>query len=293
MESSFASLHDHFPDGFFMQRHRPVIMPETHSHGHIEVLLPVGCSLTYHTQTGLYRAEPDKLSVLWGHIPHRVTKIEGAGEILIANIPLAELLSWSMPETFLGELLTGKLVSANACDPLYQSLFERWIEDLNSDDTNRCSIARVEIQLSLRRQSLMGWHARKLQSLQEENKPSIEQQSQMISSRQSSRVIAMIRFIAENFTQPIDIAQIATAGGVSKGHAMGIFKKMLGTNINRFLTQLRLHHAKSALSDTDDKILTIALDSGFGSLSRFYEVFLSETGHTPQSFRKSQHQAKN
>ena len=292
MESPFASLHDHFPDGFFMQRHRPIIMPETHSHGHIEVLLPVGCSLTYHTQTGLYQAEANKLSVLWGHIPHRVTKVEGDGEILIANLPLAELLSWSMPETFLSELLTGKLVSAKSSDPLNQSLFERWIDDLNSNDLQRSSISRMEIQLSLRRQSLTGWHAKKIKDPNQEKRLSPDQQTPMISSRQSSRVISMIRFIAENFTQPIDIGQIATAGGVSKGHAMGIFKKMLGTNINRFLTQLRLHHAKSALSDTDDKILTIALDSGFGSLSRFYEVFLAETGHTPQSFRKLQHQAK-
>ena len=292
MESPFASLHDHFPDGFFMQRHRPVIMPETHSHGHIEVLLPVGCHLTYHTQTGLYLAESNKMSVLWGHIPHRVTKVDGDGEILIANLPLAELLSWSMPETFLGELLTGKLVSATSSDPLNQSLFERWIDDIESNDIKRSSISRMEIQLSLRRQSLLGWNAQKMRDPKQEQIITTDQQNQIISGRQSSRVIAMIRFIAENFTQPIDIAQIATAGGVSKGHAMGIFKKMLGMNIIRFLTQLRLHHAKSALSDTDDKILTIALDSGFGSLSRFYEVFLSETGHTPQSFRKLQHQAK-
>lgn len=292
MESPFAPLHDHFPDGFFMQRHRPVIMPETHSHGHIEVLLPVGCHLTYHTQTGLYLAKSNKMSVLWGHIPHRVTKVDGDGEILIANLPLAELLSWSMPETFLSELLTGKLVSATSSDPLNQSLFERWIDDIESNDIKRSSISRMEIQLSLRRQSLLGWNAQKMRDPKQEQIITTDQQNQIISSRQSSRVIAMIRFIAENFTQPIDIAQIATAGGVSKGHAMGIFKKMLGMNIIRFLTQLRLHHAKSALSDTDDKILTIALDSGFGSLSRFYEVFLSETGHTPQSFRKLQHQAK-
>ena len=291
MERQFASLTDHLPDGFFMQHHRPVIMPETHSHGHVEVLLPVGCDLTYLTQSGRYLAEADKLSVLWGHIPHRVTHINGDGEILIANLPLAELLSWSLPEAFLSALLTGKLVTANTNDPFNKAQFSRWIQDCSSTDMNRIAVAQMELQLCLRRQSLMGWT---VQNVAEQDSldyhPSAVDMG-VISSRQSERVLNMVKFIADHFTQPIDIAQIAEAGGVSKGHAMGIFKKMLNTNINKFLTQLRLHHAKSALADTDDKILTIALDSGFGSLSRFYEVFLSETGYTPQAFRKIRHQS--
>ena len=54
-----------------------------------------------------------------------------------------------------------------------------------------------------------------------------------------------------------------------------------------YLTKLRLYHAKSALVGSSDKILTIAMDSGFGSLSRFYEVFVKDTGQTPQNFRQS------
>jgi AraC-like DNA-binding protein len=53
------------------------------------------------------------------------------------------------------------------------------------------------------------------------------------------------------------------------------------------LNQLRLHHAKSALIDSGDKISNIAHDSGFGSLSRFYEVFSKETGISPSEYRKN------
>ena len=67
---------------------------------------------------------------------------------------------------------------------------------------------------------------------------------------------------------------------------MGAFKKSLGQSIVSYLNQLRLHHAKVALIDNNEKVITIALDSGFGSLSRFYEVFIADTGKTPQQFRR-------
>ena len=41
-----------FPEGFFMQRHEPEVMQDNHAHSHVEILLPVGCDLTYLTQMG-------------------------------------------------------------------------------------------------------------------------------------------------------------------------------------------------------------------------------------------------
>ena len=76
------------------------------------------------------------------------------------------------------------------------------------------------------------------------------------------------------------------AASISTGYAMGAFKKSLGQSINGYLNQLRLHHAKVALIDRGEKVITVALDSGFGSLSRFYEVFIADTGKTPQQFRR-------
>ena len=283
-ELKFASLKEQFPDGFFFQRHRPLVMPENHSHGHVEVLMPIGCSLTYLTQSGHYIAQDGHLSVLWGNIPHRVSEIFGDGEIYIANLPLPELLSWSMPDSFLVALFSGKLITADKPDPLDQLQFQRWINDSASADKRLLDVARLELQLCLRRRSLAGWRIKDPLSKSFEQDPALSP----VSSRQSERVQSMIRYIAENYTQAISVDQITNASGLSKGHAIGVFKKMLGVNINHFLTQLRLHHAKSALADGDEKILTIALDAGFGSLSRFYEVFGSETGQTPQSWRRDQ-----
>ena len=102
----------------------------------------------------------------------------------------------------------------------------------------------------------------------------------------SQHVHKMIRFLAEHYTNQINVTDVAAAANISPGYAMGAFKQSLGRSIVSYLNQLRLHHAKVALMDSREKVITIALDSGFGSLSRFYEVFIADTGRTPQQFRR-------
>ena len=265
-----------FPQGFFMQRHEPEVMTDNHTHGHVEILLPVGCDLTYLTQLGPIVAQDGLISILWGQLPHRLSRIDRTGELFIANLPLPELLSWSMPDRFLSALFTGQIISSISPSEEDSLHFRRWHNDYSSMDSERIQIARLELQLRLRRQSLDGWHL--------ENNADCD--TGPASVRSSQHVHKMIRFLAEQYTNPISVSDVAAAANISTGYAMGAFKKSLGQSINGYLNQLRLHHAKVALIDGNEKVITIALDSGFGSLSRFYEVFIADTGKTPQQFRR-------
>ena len=56
--------------------------------------------------------------------------------------------------------------------------------------------------------------------------------------------------------------------------------------IKEHITRIRLSHAQMLLSNSDAKILSIAMDSGFGSLSSFYEAFQSHLDTTPSVFRR-------
>lgn len=52
-----------------------------------------------------------------------------------------------------------------------------------------------------------------------------------------------------------------------------------------YWNQLRVSHAQRLLSITDMKVIDIALDSGFGSASRFYTVFKQWVGQSPRQYR--------
>ena len=279
MPDNFLEINDEihetrfFPEGYFMQRHKPVVMEKMHTHGHVEVLLPDGCELTYLTQTGTFKTHDQSLHILWGQIPHRVTKVKGDGNINIANLPLYEILSMQFPESFLSKLFTGQLIHAKQKDTMDISLFKKWISDYSSKNIQKISISKLELRCRLTRQMIDEWNYNE----KHYSKP----------NKQTSKLQLMIKFLAENYSEPLNVKSVASAGGVSEGYAMSLFQKKLNKNITSYLNQLRLHHAKSALIDGNDKISNIAHDSGFGSLSRFYEVFLKETGLSPSQYRKS------
>lgn len=279
MPDNFLEINDEihetrfFPEGYFMQRHKPVVMEKMHTHGHVEVLLPDGCELTYLTQTGTFKTHDQSLHILWGQIPHRVTKVKGDGNINIANLPLHEILSMQFPESFLSKLFTGQLIHAKQKDTMDISLFKKWISDYSSKNIQKISISKLELRCRLTRQMIDEWNYNE----KHYSKP----------NKQTSKLQLMIKFLAENYSEPLNVKSVASAGGVSEGYAMSLFQKKLNKNITSYLNQLRLHHAKSALIDGNDKISNIAHDSGFGSLSRFYEVFLKETGLSPSEYRKN------
>lgn len=55
--------------------------------------------------------------------------------------------------------------------------------------------------------------------------------------------------------------------------------------LNGYLTRMRVCQAQYLLLSTESEIAEIALSTGFGSLSRFYEAFKSVSGHTPRQYR--------
>ena len=277
----FISSAHLFPDGFFMQKHVPVVMSKTHNHNHVEVMLPVRCALYFETHAGPAVASDSELCLLWGQLPHRVTHIEGEGVIYIANLPLQEILALDMADDVTEALVSGQLITALSSHMSDPALFEGWVADYDSGHQVKMALARTELQCRLRRQCLSGWQ------LWADDASDQKQKKPRAPAKQMARVQKMIRFMAEQYTSPITVADITKAGGVSEGYGMGLFQKAIGMSMTSYLTKLRLYHAKSALVDGQDKIVTVAMDSGFGSVSRFYEVFAKETGQTPQSFRQS------
>jgi AraC-like DNA-binding protein len=80
----------------------------------------------------------------------------------------------------------------------------------------------------------------------------------------------------------------AGRANISKGYLCLTFKKQIGLSIIEYLTEHRIQHAIQLLQDTDDKILSIALDSGFGDLSHFNRIFKKLNHLSPSAYRTQQ-----
>ncbi|MBB4571593.1 helix-turn-helix domain-containing protein [Rhizobium leucaenae] len=97
----------------------------------------------------------------------------------------------------------------------------------------------------------------------------------------------MLRFIAEKALGEISATDVALAAGLHPNYARSIFKKAVGLTVNQAITRHRLDTAQSLLISSDLPIAAVAFESGFGSLSRFYEAFEGRFTITPAKYRGS------
>ncbi|MET1411327.1 AraC family transcriptional regulator [Roseibium sp. HPY-6] len=81
---------------------------------------------------------------------------------------------------------------------------------------------------------------------------------------------------------------LARHTGVSDNYISQVLNEELGQNFFDFVNGYRIEAAKARLSESDDTILTIALDAGFNSRSSFYTAFKKVTGQTPTAYRKAE-----
>ena len=102
------------------------------------------------------------------------------------------------------------------------------------------------------------------------------------------QVAKMAQAASELFSDPeLCVSDIASEVGLSEKYAMTLFKIHLGVTIHDFITQNRIAFAQHLLGTTNNKVLSVAMMSGFNSQSVFYEAFSRIVGPTPNAYRKS------
>ncbi len=95
----------------------------------------------------------------------------------------------------------------------------------------------------------------------------------------------MALFIAQHYTERLTAEQISQAARLHPNYAMALFKKALGITLIDCVTQHRVSHAQRLLATTDKKIIEVAMNCGFASLSRFHEAFKKSCGCSPKEYR--------
>lgn len=100
------------------------------------------------------------------------------------------------------------------------------------------------------------------------------------------RLDRVMAYLARNFQEPLSLADIAQVAAMTPNAFCRYFRSATGRNIFGMLSELRVNYASRRLVETDAKIATIALDSGFESLSSFNRQFLKFKCLQPLAFRK-------
>lgn len=270
-------------DTFLIESHQPTKFKSAyHHHASVEINFITECDMEY-SFSGTYLTVPrERMTMFWGAVPHGVTGVKGRGQAVNIYISLAQMLKWGLPRTFTEAIVSGAVIAARQPSQLDQIKFASWAHDYTRGDMSWRRLLLGEIEMRLRRLALEDYDVLM---------PGGETARVNISGAAAMRYIDdMLRFIADNYGNPISVSDVAEHVNLSPSYAMSLFRRSVGVPIKEHITRIRLSHAQMLLANSDSKILSVAMDSGFGSLSSFYEAFQAREHKTPAAFRRETRQ---
>lgn len=266
---------------FGMRVFTPYIMDRPHWHGHVEGNLLAGASMTYRIEDEEIEVPPGHLVLFWAGIPHQLTAITPlpgqTPRLTNIYLPVDTFLFMPHIAQLQVALLGGGLVQFpdGLCGP---DLVDRWYRDYRANDFERTEIMKMEMNAMMRRALLA--------PLDYLRKPVADPgDERTLSSAHIRHVVAMVRFIMENLAEPITNADVAGVTGLHQNYALSLFTRTMRLPMKRFIIRMRLLRARALLMESGMAIATVAEQSGFHSISQFYDHFKAAYGMSPHAMR--------
>jgi AraC-like DNA-binding protein len=269
---------DFAPYGLTVVRWTPTLMPRPDRHNEIEMNLLERGSVTYLLGGAKVTIAAGRVSLFWAAIPHKIINVGDASSYFVATVPLSWFLQWNLPARLVEPILRGRVACEMRPNEWSRDVetFGRWQRDLARPTQAKRRVVLLEIEARLLRlaMALPGELARSRSKT-----PTME-------SAALSKAEEIACFLAKNYQRPLTAAEVGKAVFLHPNYAMNLFKKVFGITLTEYLIQHRLSHAQRLLATTGGKILGIAMESGFGSVSRFNDAFRKSFGSSPRAYRQ-------
>ncbi len=271
---SYNEKRDEFkPYGLTCELWTPGLMKRPDRHNEIEINYFSKGSVTYLFQDKKITIPAKKLAIFWGLVPHQIINFEGITPYFVCTIPLSQFLEWKLSDSFVGRILKGEVLfeTSRIFSSFDEFLLNNWLRDLNKSNS-------AEVNLLEMRARLFRMAGNILSKREKIHSP--------IQLNEISNVERIAIYIAQNYHNPIKVAEIGAAVGLHPDYANSIFKKAFGSTLNEYIIEERISHAKRKLVATNKSITEISFECGFNSISRFNNAFRRMNNCTPREFRK-------
>ncbi len=271
---------DFAPYGFTCVRWAPTPMGRPDRHNEIEMNFLGSGWVTYLLGGRKVRIEAGRLSTFWAAIPHQILEYGDETDYFVATLPLAWFLHCKFPSSLVQSLLQGRMVSESNAGHARsdERLFASWERDLRGEEAGATKAALLELEARLLR---LGLSAHILQP----SPTATPKRRGAVGEAGLRKVEQMACFIAQNYTERLTVGVIAGGVSLHPNYAMNLFHRSFGTTLVDYITQHRVSHAQRLLATSDQKVIDIAVSSGFGSISRFNEAFRRTCGCSPREYR--------
>ena len=98
----------------------------------------------------------------------------------------------------------------------------------------------------------------------------------------------LLTYIDDNYNEDITLDTLSCAFNYDYTYLSRFIKQETGISFNKYLSQQRVSHACTLLTNTEKSIIEISFACGFNNVRTFNRNFLTIKGVTPTDFRASQ-----
>ena len=262
------------PYGLTCELWKPLPISRSDSHDEIEINYVERGTITYLLGGERVTVQPRRFTMFWASIPHQTIAFRDVDFYYVITIPFSLFLQWRFPENLLTRLMMGELLAEAECDRIVDDglLFKQWNQDLERSSQSLSHIVQMEMAARILRfgdstavvgQATGGDHWKSLGKAEQ-----------------------MACYIARHFRRRLPIHEIAESVSLHPDYASTLFRQTFGATLTSLIAKHRVAEAQRRLLTTEASITTIALDSGFDSLTRFNRAFKEIAKITPREFRK-------
>jgi len=224
----------------------------------------------------------DSTILFWAAIPHQILITEREVVQYYITIPPDIFLSWHLPESLTNGILNGSIFLEKDRHLRRMDIgsFPVWIrEALDTKNFQRRMALNRSMEARIRR--FGGAALSTLTSFA--RKSTLPAHSSL---KTNETFLQIVSYITHNYKNDIRIDEIAKAVDLHPNYVISLFRKESGINVTKYVLMLRIYEAQRLLLATDMKIIDIAMDVGFGSMSNFYKYFKKTCGRNPKDYRK-------
>lgn len=105
--------------------------------------------------------------------------------------------------------------------------------------------------------------------------------------RDKSLTGKILQYIEDNLDRDLSLEKIAEELNYSRFYVARTFKEHTGTTLYKYIQGRRLREAARKLAETDQPIVEVALEAGYGSQQAFTQAFRRAYACTPQEYRRT------
>jgi AraC-like DNA-binding protein/quercetin dioxygenase-like cupin family protein len=267
------------PNTLVVSHEQPGIMATAHWHAQVEINYVFRGRVDYQMQGRSVNLRAGDVCVFWGGVPHRVYDTSEDAFFVAIHLPLIHFFRLRLPPDIQQRLMRGATLVTDRHYKGDDTAFARWSDYMRSGDVRKVDHAIEELLLRIERIQFDPYRLLETGAADSAPLEAPDQQS-------FANIGRICEFIAANFRDDIDSADIASSADIHPKYAMSVFKKSTGMTLNEYVSLLRLSYAQSLLLNEHANVLQVAMDSGFGSLSAFNKCFRKIAGMSPTDFRR-------